>query len=185
MGLHPPGLLVAPVNPRRAVRDRRVRDLPADRAGAQFCAILRNSAQFRAILSRRICPPTEQYIAKKGGVWSRLAAPRVKHWAQLTADTLFAALLISRQADPYWLTPAANASTAEDDTDARGLFDIGRYGCYARGVGQCADALAVVVLVWAFFALMAIIKKLGTHWDASLGRGAFTRTSPIAHTSHA
>ena len=107
-------------------------------------------------------PPTEQYIAKKGGVWSRLAAPRVKHWAQLTADTLFAALLISRQADPYWLTPAANASTA-DDPDARGLFDIGRYGCYARGVGQCADALAVVVLVWAFFALMAIIKKLGTN----------------------
>ncbi len=101
-------------------------------------------------------------------MWSRLAAPRVKHWAQLTADTLFAALLISRQADPYWLTPAANASTA-DDTDARGLFDIGRYGSYARGVGQCADALAVVVLVWAFFALMAIIKKLGANWDASLG----------------
>ena len=119
-------------------------------------------------------------------MWSRLAAPRVKHWAQLTADTLFAALLISRQADPYWLTPAANASTAEDDPDARGLFDIGRYGCYARGVGQCADALAVVVLVWAFFALMAIIKKLGTNWDASLGPMLpHTRTSPIAHTSHA
>ena len=92
----------------------------------------------------------------------------MKHWAQLTADTLFAALLISRQADPYWLTPAANASTAEDDPDARGLFDIGRYGCYARGVGQCADALAVVVLVWAFFALMAIIKKLGTSRDSNL-----------------
>ena len=182
MGLHPPGLLVAPVNPRRAVRDRRVRDLPADRAGAQFGAIRRNSAQFCAILRNSLTclyPPTEQYIAKKGGVWSRLAAPRVKHWAQLTADTLFAALLISRQADPYWLTPAANASTADDDTDARGLFDIGRYGCYARGVGQCADALAVVVLVWAFFALMAIIKKLGTNWDASLGPGAsHTRTAP-------
>ena len=66
------------------------------------------------------------------------------------------------------ITPAANASPADDDSDARGLFDIGRYGCYARGVGQCADALAVVVLVWAFFALMAIIKKLGTHRDASL-----------------
>ena len=112
-------------------------------------------------------------------MWSRLAAPRVKHWAQLTADTLFAALLISRQADPYWLTPAANASTADDGSEARGLFDIGRYGCYARGVGQCADALAVVVLVWAFFALMAIIKKLGTNWDASLGPGAsHTRTAP-------
>ena len=126
-------------------------------------------------------------------MWSRLAAPRVKHWAQLTADTLFAALLISRQADPYWLTPAANASTADDDPDARGLFDIGRYGCYARGVGQCADALAVVVLVWAFFALMAIIKKLGTPRDSNTGSSGarptrllydgapHTRRSPTAH----